>query len=112
MTDRRVLSYNPHTGMTTYHAEEDGKQIISYEQDVSGALELAKALRNDEEYSKRGIKQELWHVATIPDSILMKVWVEEKCNPYTREGTKRLANIIHSKYPAFKVTTKKHCPKI
>ena len=68
-------------------------------------LERNKALRNDESYSKKGIKQEWWHVATWP-IIVQHQWLKlygidvmkwGKC-PETTKRMKRLLRDPEWKY--------------
>lgn len=68
MPDPRLLEHDPYTGMTEYfHVIEDGQWAIETRQDVSGIIEVNKALQND----ATGRWGEMTHVASIPLTILM-----------------------------------------
>lgn len=75
---RRLLDYDPILGIETYHDydESSGKAYIETVQDVEPFLENNKRLQNDADYSKKGIKREWWHVATIPISVQYQ-WLKE-----------------------------------
>ena len=50
---------------------------LIYEQDVEPLLELNKSLQNNQQYSGDGIKNEWWHIASIPPIIQHK-WLKEE----------------------------------
>ena len=98
-------------GLSIWDAREDDKEVIQYEQDVSPTLEFAKSLANDESYSKMGIKESLWHYATIPDAVLLKLWFEHGINPYAaldKSDERKLFSLLNSEFRDFKTTTKHH----
>ena len=76
---KRIVDYDPFTGVTTTfdydHATDT--TIIGREQDVSLLLDVTKALQNDGDYSKKGIKESWWHMATVP-AIVIEKWKNEK----------------------------------
>lgn len=74
---KRLLDYDPLTRVSTYHAYDAQTDMTWIEevQDVEPYLERNKALQTPE-YSKQGIKNEWWHVATIPVGIQYK-WLRE-----------------------------------
>lgn len=76
---KRVLDYDPYTGVTTYFDYDyaTDKTTVGMEQDVSLVLDVNKARQNETEYSKMGIKNEWWHMATIP-TIVIERWKNEK----------------------------------
>lgn len=84
---KRLLDYDPLTKTETWHDYDESTDIttIAEIQDVEPALESNKAVRNYDvggamglnEYSKQGIKNDWWHVASIPNSLIIK-WKKEK----------------------------------
>ena len=75
---RRLLDYDPLSGVHVYHDYDpvtDETRIEEW-QDVAPFLETNTELRNDEDYKKRGIKNEWWHVARIPVGVQNK-WLHE-----------------------------------
>jgi hypothetical protein len=76
---KRIVDYDPFTRVTTtfdYDHVSDTTYVGTY-QDITPILELNKALQNDENYSKDGIKDEWWHMCKIPNLVIEK-WRNEK----------------------------------
>lgn len=95
---KRLLDYDPITGVTQYfHYDElTGDWGIESVQDVEPILELNKALRNDTNYSKNGIKNEFWHVARIPVIVQEKWLREEGLDIYNRDHWKRVQRKLNN----------------
>ena len=75
---KRVLDYDPFTGITTYfdyNAAED-ETTISREQDVSFLLDMNKAMANQDDVWKQGVKNSWAHYAQIPNIVIEK-WLNE-----------------------------------
>lgn len=49
---------------------------VETRQDVEPILDVNKALQNSDEYTKHGMKKEMWHYASIPIVVQMK-WLNE-----------------------------------
>lgn len=81
---RELFSYDETTGMSVWfdYNELTDEVTLEYEQDAAPVLEQNKALANIEDYSKHGIKQELWHYASIPVGLQMKWLIEEGLDVY------------------------------
>ena len=83
---KRVLDQDSLTNTTVYHDYDHstGLSTIAEVQDVQPNLELAKSIRNHgsggamglNDYSKQGIKKDWWHVASVPNSVIVK-WKRE-----------------------------------
>jgi hypothetical protein len=110
---KRLLDHDPLTGVTEYfHYDHVTKtSYVETVQDVTPILDDNNALRNDDEYSKNGIKEEMWHFARIP------IWVQVKwLNEYGRENwpmhpknSKLLFKLINSpEWKYLKTTNKIH----
>lgn len=108
---KRVIDYDPYNGITTtfdYDHVSDST-IIGREQDVSLLLDLNKALQNNEDYSKKGIKDGWWHYATYP-SIIIEKWITEYgVNVFNRDHQKKILELTNRpEYRYLKTTTKMH----
>jgi hypothetical protein len=91
----RWMEYDPLTDTTTEFAT----------QDVNTALEVNNDLRNDDEYWKRGKKNEFAHYASIP-ALIYEKWIQEGMHP---DDTKAMLKKLNSpEYAYLKVTTKTH----
>jgi hypothetical protein len=80
---KRLFDRNPDTGITEWfhYDHQSGDVHLETVQDVEPILDSNNALRNDEEYSRNGIKNEMWHFARIPDVVQLR-WLSE----YGREN--------------------------
>ena len=88
----------------TYDALSDTlevKRIV----DVSGNLDHAQELAKDEELTKHGIKNDMWHYAHIPNVILEK-WALEGVDINNPKELVKMVNRPDYKY--FKTTHKTH----
>jgi len=65
---------DPLTGMQTIvQLDNDGVMHTTYKQDLEGALERSRAMRNDDDYWKQGVKRGFAHIATIPDVVILEL---------------------------------------
>jgi hypothetical protein len=76
-------TYDPFTGVTTTIGGEDDKLIVKSDADVSAALDYASKLRNAPEYTKAGIKANMWHTVHIPDIVILKMKMEDGFDVYS-----------------------------
>ena len=65
--DKIQDTFDPLTGLRTQivTSELDGKMHANYTQDLAPLVDFATALRNDEDYTRQGIKRGLMHVGTF-----------------------------------------------
>lgn len=82
---KRIIDYDPLTKTTTYHDydHDTRKTYITTSQDVEDMLELNKKLYNDD--GRKGVKQDWWHVAHVPNSIITKWLLEEGIDFFSTE---------------------------
>lgn len=111
---RQVLDYDPLTGITTYFDYEAGdrgtdRMHITTVQDVNDIVDQARTLANDPEYSRAGIRNDLWHYARIPLNVLMEIETVHgvKCVGDVKDWKSFFA-VINKHYPALKVTSGTH----
>lgn len=83
---KRLLDYDPLTGITQYHHYDELTKVSTIEtiQDMEPFIEMAKDLQNDSEYSKKGMKNEWWHAATIP-VLIQEQWMKEGIDLYNKD---------------------------
>lgn len=97
--------------MTTYHEyiHSEDKTIITREQDVTPLLEMNKALANETDATKEGIKNGWWHYAQIPNIIVEKWLNEHGVNLYDKDHQKAVFRLLNQpEYRYLKTTTKMH----
>ena len=110
---KRLLDRDPLTGVEEWfeYDPSNGNVTIEMLQDVEGHLDHTNELRNDEQYSKDGIKRGMWHFAHIPNSVQMR-WLGEygsKNWPMRVGNEKLLFRLLNSpEYRYLKTTNKIH----
>lgn len=102
--------FDQRNGITEYFHYDDttGNVIIESVSDVEAEIEAAKAMRNDPQITKDGIKEGWWHIAHIPDSIILKMKFEDGVDVYDRNDWGKVGQLLNDKYSAFKLTDGKH----
>lgn len=105
---KRILSQENGITEIFHHDEQTDESVIETIQDVEPYLETAKAMRNDADYSKEGIKRDWWHIGHIPDSIILKMRYEDGVNIYDRNDWKAVGKLLNDKYSLFLTTSGKH----
>ena len=65
---------DPMTGLQTIsRLDHEGVMHTTYKQDLEAALERSRAMRNDDDYWKQGVKNSFVHIATIPDVVVLEL---------------------------------------
>lgn len=57
----------------TFTDESTNEMLIRKDQDLAPSLEFATSLRNADQYSREGIKKGFWHVAHIPEVVIVEL---------------------------------------
>ena len=105
----KVLDYNPLTGERCVMSFSDGKVHITNEQDVAPIVDYATDLRNNTGYSQRGIKNDQWHYARIPNSVMLEMKAKHGVNMFEgKPDWKAIFRCINTHYPYLKTTEKVH----
>ncbi len=111
---RRVLDYNPSTGETVYFDyTEDANgtpQIgLTHTQDVTDILRQASDWRSKTfDKTDYGIKNDLWHYARIPNSIIMEMKTKHGVDFFSENDKAKVYHLINTEYAQFKTTHKNH----
>ena len=107
---KRLLDHDPVTGVTNYFHYDEHNDISTIEtvQDVSKVMDMIGEVRNDEEVTKKAIKDGWWHYAHLPDIVILKMIQEDGVNPYNQNDAKKVGQLIEDKYQHCKLTTGKH----
>lgn len=72
------------TGLVTDIGFEDGKMLVRYTQDVEPLHYQNMKMRDSGDFTKAGIKADLWKVVSLTDADCMKLIVEDGFDPYAR----------------------------
>ena len=83
---KRLLDYDPATGIRTYHHYDDITKITNIErvQNVAPILEMNKELAKTN-HQENGIKNSWWHAAMIPVTVIEKWLNEDGIDAYNRD---------------------------
>ena len=95
---KRIIDHDPFTGITTfmeYHADTD-LTVVGRMQDVEAILERNKALQNDTDYSRKGIKDSWWHEARIPNIVAEKWKAEYGVDVFNKDDLKKVKQLLNS----------------
>lgn len=96
------VTIDPLTGMRQETVFEQGKMVVRTTQNVQPYLDYNKALRDAEDYKKRGIKKGLMHAACIPP-IVVHHWLKtEGFNIFTASRKEIDAKLNHPDYAYLK----------
>lgn len=111
--EKRLFDHDPFTGVTqySYYDELTGDLTIETVQDVEAQLDMNKAEANDDDFTKKGIKEGMWKYADIP-VVVQERWLNEyglenwPMRPGNEKLLFRLLNSPEWKY--LKTTSKIH----
>lgn len=111
-----VLDHNPLTGETClFHDNQDGTfdiQHIQARSVIDALLDGNKEMANDTALTRRGIKQDWWKYATIPNVLIMKWKQELGVDIFNKDHRKKMFQLINSpEYKFLKTTSATHAPK-
>ena len=108
---RRLISSDPSLGIDTFHeydSQTDETKIIHIGQ-TTDVIERNKRIANDTDFTKKGIKQELWMYASIPAGIQVKWLVEHGVDVWNKDHGEAIGKLINSpEYAYLKCTSKYH----
>lgn len=104
-----LFDSNPETGVTTYFDYDPVKDqvFLTSHQDVTGFLDRMNKLRNDEDYSKQGIKEDWWHFASVPVIVEMEL-MKRGLYLHDKDAMPKILKVLQSEYPYLLATTKRH----
>jgi hypothetical protein len=108
---RRLLDYDPLTGVSTYFSYENSTDtmFLTSEQDVAPILDGIAARRNDGDYSRNGIKDDWWHYARLPLTVIMEMKTKHGVDLMApKVDWKSALKIINREYPLLKTTNGTH----
>ena len=104
-----IVDRNPLTGETCVVSFSNGKMHITNKQDVNPILDYATELRNNTGYSQRGIKNDNWHYARIPNGVMLDMKAKYGVDMYSsKPDWKAVFACINQHYPYLKTTEKTH----
>lgn len=92
---------------------DDGKDVtITHTQDVQPVLDLAHSLAMDEDRTRKGIKQDQWHYAKLPSTVILEMKQKHGVDLMAKKvDWPSVFKIINDHYPRFKTTHLTHNTK-
>lgn len=107
---RMLLDFNPLTGesCTFEYDAHTNQMVLTHEQDVSHVLEYSHARATDGDYSKKGIREDMWHYAHVPNIVIVDMKQRFGVDFYDKNHKGKVIDLINSEYPYCKTTTGVH----
>ena len=106
---KKLMDFDPLTGESTVFESDGEKYRIAQYQDVTPIVDANKKLASNDDYSKRGIKNDMWHYATIPNVIVLKWKEEHGVDVFDQNHRKKVFALLNSpEYKYLKTTTLNH----
>lgn len=106
----RVLDFNPLTGervLFDYDAHQD-RMVLTHQQDVRRELAFAHNKAVDDSATQRGIKNDLWHYARVPNIVILEMKQKHGVDFFDRNHKKRVFELLNTEYKWCKTTDKNH----
>lgn len=110
---KRLLDFNPLSGEAVhfqYEAHTD-RMTITHSQDVSGHIDMAHEMAVNDGYSAHGIKNDMWHYAHVPNSVILEMKQKHGVDFFDKNDSKRVFRLLNTEYKRFKTTAKNHAPR-
>lgn len=98
---KRLLEYDPLTKTSTwFEGNGDGSFQICQQQDVNDILKITKSLANNSDYKRGGIKNDWYHFATVPTTVLHEILVKHNLRWDNKDDLPKIEKIIARDYKA------------
>ena len=108
---KRLIDTDPVTGLATWHDYDSvtDTTTIGYSADSSPIIERNKAIQNDTEISKYGIKEGWWLYASIPAEVQVMWMIEHGIDILNKDHGPRISKLLNDpEYRYLKTTSKNH----
>lgn len=93
----KIFDYDPYTKTKQiFEGNGDGSFAIKQEQDCQRIIEFNKACQNTPELKRRGIKEDMYHFARVPNTVLLE-WKQKYGIDWNRkEDLPRIEKLLMS----------------
>jgi len=111
---RQLLDYDPLNKLSCFYDFDDQtkKMTLTHEQDVSLILDKNSEARNDDDKTKRGMKNDWWKYATVPAIVEVEWMTKYGVRMSDPTHKKKVFDLLNSPdYRYLKTTTKIHTIK-
>lgn len=108
-----VLDWNPLSReRVLFDFDEHTQQmVLTHQQDCTRELAFAHAKAADGDASKRGIKNDHWHYARVPNIVIMEMKQKHGVDFWDKNDEKRVFQLINTEYAWCKTTDGRHSIK-
>ena len=108
-----LLDADPITGEKVWFgADKATNQVtITHEQDVDDHLKRAHSQYVDDDLTKKGMKEDFWKYASIPNIIILEMKQKHGVDINNKHHWPRVFKLLNTEYSRFKTTSKFHRPK-
>lgn len=95
---KKLIDYDPLTKTSVFHEYDHAskKMFIETVQDTSAYIEKNKRLANDPEYKRKGIKNDLYHYASVPNSVLLEWKTKYGLDPFVEDDLPKIDKLLQS----------------
>jgi hypothetical protein len=108
---RRLIGYDDITGLSTLHEynPQTDETTIIHSGDSTPYLEENKRIANDDDVTKKGIKNGWWKYASIPPAVQLQWLINHGVDVYNKDHGDAVLKLINSRdYSYLKTTAKFH----
>ena len=108
---RRLIDRNPLTGEEVWYQFDPSTEqaTITHEQSVAGMIDKNITAANDEDKTRRGIKNDWWKYASVPNVVQIEWRQKYGVDMFNRDHQKAVFKLLNSPdYRYLKCTTKTH----
>jgi len=97
---KRLIDIDPQTRTKTYHWYDHATNttVIEDVQDVEHILKQTKAMANDSNYKRQGIKNDWYHFARIPNSVLVELHQKYGLDYTNKDDMKKIEQVLQRDY--------------
>lgn len=93
----KLFSYDPYTGIKeVFEGEGNGKFKIQHSQDCERIVRFNKACQNEPLLKQRGIKEDFYHFARVPLTVLLEWKTKHNIDWNKKEDLPRIEKLLSS----------------
>tara|TARA_Y100000004_G_C8800680_1_gene363259 strand:+ start:426 stop:752 length:327 start_codon:yes stop_codon:yes gene_type:complete len=95
---KRLLDYDPLTRTETWHCydHQTKRTEIKTVQDVERYIQRNKRLANDSDYKAQGIKNDWFHIGTVPNGVILEWKQKHNVDVFNPEDHNKIEKLLSS----------------
>lgn len=97
---KRLIEHDAFTGVSTFHEYDPSSDTtyIQHVQDVEGILKHNKRLANDSSYKRKGIKEDWYHFASVPNVVVLELKTKHNLDIFNPDDMKKIEQVLVRDY--------------